>query len=88
MLSATYDSYHQKLLKQVFNIDTKDIVDQESKLEIQRGHKIDPFQLDQVVKDTEDELRECIYQEIGEFLFDKPFIVFEDVADVDLRERV
>jgi len=86
--SATYDKYHRKLLRQVYNIDQGQILDCKSQQEISRNQELEAFESRTVVRETEKDLREAFLKDLEEGIFNKPQFIFEALFEPELRKEV
>lgn len=59
-----------------------------SKLEIAEGHKVDPFEARTVLRETEKDLQDAFISDLSEGMFEKIFIVFEDIPDPFMHNDV
>ena len=86
--SAHYAANHKKFLQQLFSIQPDQIIECPSKLEISEGQNVDPFEARTVLRETEKDLKDAFISDLSDHLFEKIFIVFEDMPDPELHRAV
>ena len=75
-MSATYDDYQKRLLKQTFMVKESDILVFKNYSTLLSGVKQDNFFLDSTVLEEVDELKKTIIDHVDKEIFEHPFIVF------------
>ena len=86
-LSATCDTYVQKLLKHIFDFKTDALIDMPMVLEISTGTNMEPFMSDSVIRETTDELYKDLWSLVEDKIFEQPFFIFEDAPNIGFRRK-